>query len=63
MSTKREIIEIADNSASLNNRRFVGTKETVAFVLEDTAQSLNIDSFKERCTLNSVKEEVRSQKE
>lgn len=55
MSTEREIIEIADNSASLKNRRFVGTKETVAFVLEDTAQSLNIDSFKERYIYDVVK--------
>ncbi|MBE6790861.1 MAG: hypothetical protein E7535_06710 [Ruminococcaceae bacterium] len=55
MSTEREIIEIADNSASLKNRRFVGTKETVAYVLEDTAQSLNIDSFKERYIYDVVK--------
>ena len=48
MSTEREFVETTDKSILLKNRRFVGVKETVAYVLEDTAQSLNIDDFKDR---------------
>ncbi len=56
MSAERETTQTAtDNTARLKNRRFVGIKETVAYVLEDTAQSLNIDDFKERYIYDVVK--------
>ena len=37
------------------NRRYVGTKETVGFVLWDAAQSLNINAFDERFVTSIVK--------
>ncbi|MCH5198049.1 MAG: MFS transporter [Oscillospiraceae bacterium] len=37
------------------NRRYVGTKETVGFVLWDAAQSLNINSYSSRFITNIVK--------
>ena len=59
MSTEREIIEIADNSASLKNRRFVGTKETVyvggdcqspkIFPLTRMKELVNKDIYEENC--------------
>ena len=56
MSAERETTQTAtDNTARLKNRRFVGIKETAAYVLEDTAQSLNIDDFKERYIYDVVK--------
>ena len=35
-------------SNDFENRRFVGKRETVAYVLNDAAASLNINDFKER---------------
>ena len=55
MTTEREIVEKTDNSVLLKSRRFVGIKETVAYVLEDTAQSLNINDFKDRYIYDVVK--------
>ena len=55
MSALKENVETTDNSILLKNRRFVGVKETVAYVLEDTAQSLNINDFKERYIYDVVK--------
>ncbi len=56
MSTLKDNVETtADKSALLKNRRFVGTKETVAYVLEDTAASLNINDFKDRYIYDVVK--------
>ena len=56
MSTLRENVETAtDRSVLLKNRRFVGTKETVAYVLEDAAASLNINDFKDRYIYDVVK--------
>ena len=55
MSAEREITESGGNSVLLKNRRFVGVKETVAYVLEDTAQSLNINDFKDRYIYDVVK--------
>ena len=55
MSTLRDNVEITDNSGILKNRRFVGVKETVAYVLEDTAETMNIDDFKERYIYDVVK--------
>ena len=56
MSELRENLETAtDNAALLKNRRFVGSKETVAYVLEDTAASLNINDFKDRYIYDVVK--------
>ena len=37
------------------NRRYVGTKETVGFVLWDAAQSLNINTYSTRFITNIVK--------
>ena len=37
------------------NRRYVGTKETVGFVLWDAAQSLNINTYSTRFVTNIVK--------
>ena len=55
MSAEREFVETTDKSILLKNRRFVGVKETVAYVLEDTAQSLNINDFKDRYIYDVVK--------
>ena len=56
MSALRENVETTtDNSVLLKNRRFVGSKETVAYVLEDTAASLNINDFKDRYIYDVVK--------
>lgn len=46
---------VQDNSVLMKNRRFVGTKETVAYILEDTAASLNISDFYERYIYDVVK--------
>ncbi len=48
-----EKISIANNSFA--ERRFVGKKETVAYVLNDASYSLNIDSFKDRYIYDVVK--------
>ena len=40
---------------SLRNRRFVGKKETIAYVLNDAAATMNIDDFKERYIYDVVK--------
>lgn len=55
MSALKENVETTDNSVLLKNRRFVGTKETVAYVLEDAAASLNINDFKDRYIYDVVK--------
>ena len=55
MSILKENVESGDKSILLKNRRFVGVKETVAYVLEDTAQSLNINDFKDRYIYDVVK--------
>ena len=56
MSALRENVETTtDKSILLKNRRFVGTKETVAYVLEDAAQSMNINDFKDRYIYDVVK--------
>lgn len=44
-----------DTSVALRNRRFVGKRETVAYVLNDAAASMNIDDFKERYIYDVVK--------
>ena len=36
------------NNTSTNVRRYVGNKETIAYVLNDVAATLNIDDYKER---------------
>lgn len=38
------------------NRRYVGAKETVGFVLWDAAQSLNINTYSSRFITNIVKD-------
>ena len=59
MSTLRENVETTtDNSVLLKNRRFVGSKETVAYVLEDIAASLNINDFKDRSNVTFVCEDL-----
>ncbi|MBR5498165.1 MAG: MFS transporter [Clostridia bacterium] len=42
-------------AAALLNRRFVGKKETAAYVLHDASLSLNINDFKERYIYDVVK--------
>lgn len=44
-----------DTNLALQNRRFVGRKETVAYVLNDAAATMNIDDFKERYIYDVVK--------
>ena len=55
MSTLEQNVESKEQSVLLKNRRFVGIKETVAYVLEDTAASLNINDFKDRYIYDVVK--------
>ncbi len=43
------------------NRRYVGTKETVGFVLWDAAQSFHIDTFKDRFITNIVQVDLSLQ--
>lgn len=43
------------------NRRYVGTKETVGFVLWDAAQSLNINAFDERFVTSILKVDLSLQ--
>ena len=43
------------------NRRYVGTKETVGFVLWDAAQSLNINAFDERFVTSILKVDLKYQ--
>ena len=45
----------ADNTVVLKNRRYVGKRETVAYVLNDAAATMNIDDFKERYIYDVVK--------
>ncbi len=42
-------------SLALRNRRFVGKRETLAYVLNDAAATMNIDDFKERYIYDVVK--------
>ena len=44
-----------DNAVVLKNRRYVGKRETLAYVLNDAAASMNIDDFKERYIYDVVK--------
>lgn len=50
-------ISVSEESTSLalRNRRFVGKRETLAYVLNDAAASMNIDDFKERYIYDVVK--------
>ncbi len=48
-------ISTSHDSLALSNRRFVGKKETVAYVLNDASNSLNINDFKERYIYDVVK--------
>ena len=41
------------------NRRYVGTKETVAYVLNDAAASLNIDHYRDRFIYDVIKIDFR----
>ena len=44
-----------DSAVVLKNRRYVGKRETLAYVLNDAAASMNIDDFKERYIYDVVK--------
>ena len=46
---------ISNDAVALSNRRFVGRKETLAYVLNDASNSLNINDFKERYIYDVVK--------
>lgn len=48
-------VSTKDTNLALQNRRFVGRKETVAYVLNDAAATMNIDDFKERYIYDVVK--------
>lgn len=48
-------VSAQDSTVLLNSRRYVGKKEAFAYVLNDTAASLNIDDFKERYIYDVVK--------
>ena len=48
-------ISVNDASLALRNRRFVGKKDTAAYVLHDASLSLNINDFKERYIYDVVK--------
>lgn len=48
-------ISTKDTNLALKNRRFVGKKETLAYVLNDAAATMNIDDFKERYIYDVVK--------
>lgn len=39
---------MSENTLTKEVRRYVGKKETIAYVLNDVAASLNIDDYKER---------------
>ena len=52
-SAENELLE--NKNYVYENRRYVGTKETVGFVLWDAAQSLNINVFDERFITSIVK--------
>ena len=51
---KGEVI-VSENSSNTEVRRYVGRKETIAYVLNDVASSLNIDDYKERYIYDVVK--------
>ena len=46
---------MSENSPNNEVRRYVGRKETIAYVLNDVASSLNIDDYKERYIYDVVK--------
>lgn len=46
---------VSENSPNNDVRRYVGRKETIAYVLNDVASSLNIDDYKERYIYDVVK--------
>lgn len=48
-------VSTKDTNLALKNRRFVGRKETFAYVLNDAAATMNIDDFKERYIYDVVK--------
>ena len=48
-------ISAQDSTVMLNSRRYVGKRETIAYVLNDAAASMNIDDFKERYIYDVVK--------
>ena len=45
---KKGDVVVSENSPNNEVRRYVGRKETIAYVLNDFASSLNIDDYKER---------------
>ncbi|MBR5232827.1 MAG: MFS transporter [Clostridia bacterium] len=49
------VLAETDSSVVLKNRRYVGKRETLAYVLNDAAASMNIDDFKERYIYDVVK--------
>ncbi len=52
-SSENELLE--NKNYVYENRRYVGTRETVGFVLWDAAQSLNINAFDERFVTSILK--------
>ncbi len=56
MAITEEATQVSEStSLALRNRRFVGKRETLAYVLNDAAASMNIDDFKERYIYDVVK--------
>lgn len=53
--TNNTALAETDNAVVLKNRRYVGKRETLAYVLNDAAASMNIDDFKERYIYDVVK--------
>lgn len=54
-----ENISANSDAVALSNRRFVGRKETIAYVLNDASNSLNINDFKERYIYDVIKIDFR----
>ena len=56
-----EVTQELDTGYVYENRRYVGTKETVGFVLWDAAQSFNINKYSDRFITNIVQVDLSLQ--
>lgn len=54
-TTEKTTVSEASTTLALKNRRYVGKKETLAYVLNDAAATLNINDFQERYIYDVVK--------
>ena len=55
MSAETSAVSTTNESKKALNRRYVGTKETFAYILDDIAQSFNIGKYDDIFKMNILK--------